>query len=55
MSAIRYLVEQAVNLLNSQKFSISRFHAAAATEICPKNIYQLNDHQNIVRKLTKFT
>jgi ferredoxin-like protein FixX len=54
MSAIRYLVEQAVNLLNAQKFSISRFHAAA-TEICPKNIYQLNDHQNIVRKLTKFT
>ena len=29
MSAIRYLVEQAVNLLNFQKLCISRFHAAA--------------------------
>ena len=29
MSAIRYFVEQAVNLLNFQKFCISRFHAAA--------------------------
>ena len=29
MTSISYLVEQAVNLLNFQKFCISRFHAAA--------------------------
>jgi hypothetical protein len=52
MSAIRYLFEQAVNFLDTQKFRISGFHVAA-TEFGPKHIYQLN----IIKKLlqTKFT
>ena len=45
MSAIRYLLEQAANLLNSHKILISRFHAAGTKKS------QQQDHQKIVQKI----